>query len=78
MKGIKKTKSAWLIDVDEYTARDRYYTGTRAGVVIRTTEDPTHPHNDYFERVADLLIALDHDGQLPKTCTYYRRGYIVR
>ncbi len=78
MKGIKKTKTAWLIDVDEYTNRERYYTGTRAGQVIRTTENPTTAYNDYFNAIADMIIARLHDGDLPKNCSFFRKGYIIQ
>ena len=77
MTGIKKTRTGWLIDVDAYTGRQRYYSGDRMGVVLRTTVDPTTKHNDYFSTVADMLIALYNDNTLPNTCTVWRRGGIV-
>lgn len=79
MRGIKKTRTGWLIDVDTYTKRDRYYTGDRFGIVIRTTKDPMLPFNSYYTTEADFLIGMLNDyNELVGYAKVYRRGKIIK
>lgn len=77
-KGIKKTKKGWLIDIDQYTNRERYYEGSRAGQIIYTKDDPTQKYNVWFPTIADVIVGMLHDGKLYKNCRYYRKGYTVQ
>lgn len=81
-RGIKETKTAYLVNLDEYTNRDRFYTGDKAGIVLRIEKkghkDLLKPCNYPYETNLDLLLAyVEHCDELSKGVTYYRKGHYV-
>lgn len=86
---IKETKKSWIVDIDTYIQRQKYYTGTRAGVVIRIDKNKqpfifSKFHNDNFDTFFDALLYdknnfdnLNSDD-LPAGIYFYRKGYIVQ
>lgn len=84
LKAVKETKKSYIVDVDDYYNRERYYTGTRAGQVLRIDKaeypDIMNPYNYYFETELDAVLARveDAEGEGVKGVHVYRKGYIVR
>lgn len=84
LKAVKETKKSYIVNVDDYYNRERYYTGTRAGQVLRIekSEYPEimNPYNDYFETELDMILSRVKDAgeEGVKGVHIYRKGYIVR
>lgn len=86
--GISETKKSYIVNVDDYINRERYYTGTRAGVVLRIEKSEwpeiMKPYNDYFETELDMILARvlarvkDAGEEGVKGVHVYRKGWIVR
>ena len=79
--GIKETTKSYLVDLDEYHGRERYYTGTIRNEVLRF-DKKVHPDllnkwNFLYPTVLDLLLALRSDGEKIKGVSTYRKGYVV-
>ena len=79
MKGIKKTRTGWLIDIDIYTGRKNYYSGEKFGAILRTTKNPLTLYNNYYTYTIDAVIGLMYSYEsLPSYVSVYRKGGIVK
>lgn len=84
LNAVKETKKSYIVDVDDYNSRERYYTGSRAGVVLRIEKSEwseiMKPYNDYFETELDMILARVKDAgeEGVKDVHVYRKGWIVR
>jgi hypothetical protein len=82
LKALKETKKSYIVDVDDYYNRERYYTGTRAGQVLRI-EKAQFPklleaYNDYYDTELDALLDMLEDRESIKGVHIHRKGWIVK
>lgn len=81
--GVKETTKSFLVDIDDYTGRDRFYQGSMAGQVI-LIDKAKYPnllnegYNDYYDTELDVIIAMFNDGDTIKGVKLYRQGYKVQ
>ena len=80
-EGIKETTKSVIVDLDKYHGRERYYQGTKAGVVLRFSKD-VHPDlfkpwNHHYNTVLDLLLAQYGDGEEIKGVSIHRKGFVI-
>jgi len=80
-EGVKITKGGnMLLDVDQYARRERFYTGTRAGVVLlfdKAVIPKMMEHiNMLYPRMIDIVI--EEDGFAVTGVRVYRTGRIVQ
>jgi hypothetical protein len=82
--GIKTTSKNYLVDLDEYTERDRYYTGSPFGIVLAISRE-AYPsllkegYSEGFETELDAIISLYYtDRVLCNGVKVYRKGGIVQ
>lgn len=87
ISAVRETKKSYIVDVDDYCCRERYYTGTRAGEVLRIDKaiypDIMRPYNDHFPVELDAVLAHYEDeggqsGEGIKGVHVHRKGYVVR
>ena len=78
-EGLKETGKNYLVDLDVYTERERYYQGTYRGQVL-AIDKTVYPellnegYNDYFDTELDVIISKFRDGVEMKGVKLYRKG----
>lgn len=93
LNAIRETKKSYIVDLDNYNNRERYYSGTLAGQVLRIEKNT---HNNLFKKYKDyygdeitgfdvlLLNALlmnsgkKYSYTWPKGVHTFRKGFIVQ
>lgn len=80
--GLKETGKNYLVDLDIYTKRERYYQGSYYGQVL-AIDKIVYPDllkegfNDYYDTELDVIIAKFRDGVEMKGVKLFRKGSAV-
>lgn len=78
-EGLKETGKNYLVNLDVYTGRERYYQGTYRGQVL-AIDKTVYPdllnegYNDYFDTELDVIICKFRHGDEMKGVKLYRKG----
>ena len=78
--GWKKVSTGWMVDLD--AGRERYYTGTKAGVILIISDrllpdGPFANTNDNYINDGDRVLEAYNQYDLIKGIKHYRKGHIV-
>lgn len=82
-EGVKETGKNFLIVLDAYTQRERFYQGTFFGQVLSIRKE-AYPfllkegYNDYFDTELDVIISQFRDGVKMKGVKLFRKGQKVQ
>ena len=78
-EGLKETGKNYLVDLDAYTERERYYQGTFFNQVL-AIDKTVYPellkegYNEHYDTELDVIIAKFRDGVEMKGVRLYRKG----
>ena len=84
LKAVKETKKSYIVNIDDYYVRERYYTGSRAGEVLRIEKaeypELLKPYNDYYNIQLDAILDMRKDAgeEGIKGVHVHRKGWIVK
>jgi hypothetical protein len=82
-EGLKETSKNYIVDLDTYTQRERFYQGTPFGQVL-LIEKVVYPdllkegYNDHFDTELDVIISKFHDGVEMRGVKLFRKGHKVQ
>lgn len=81
--GVRETKKNYVVDLDVYTKRERYYTGTMCSQVLLISKAHyptvlTVGYNIVFDRELDVIIDMFRDGCSIAGVKLYRKGFLVQ
>ena len=83
VKGVKETNKNYLVELDVYTKRERYYQGTYCGQVL-AIEKSVYPEllkegfNYYYNTELDVIISKFRDGIEINGVKLFRKGQKIQ
>ena len=83
VKGVKETNKNYLVELDIYTKRDSYYSGSLFGQVL-AIEKSVYPEllkegfNYYYNTELDVIISKFRDGIEINGVKLFRKGQKVQ